>query len=252
MSEDNKRPYGLRIIRNAMVPLTDDEGKRRGFGPYEPVLDACSLCPARCCRFTVKVGLPDAIHFCTTLQVPFFAGLTIVKGGGDRSFEVEYDARVCVGVEEEDWPGRGEIALVRREDGGCSHLVGIGGYQRCGVYAARPSTCRLYPVTWDSDVAQGGPAIVACPVPYGIPPAAEDEFYREASRSIERWQIHDRVLAQWHELEPEGGRTVEAFLGFAIPRTAELLNVDASIVLDPGGPNERLHQAMVDSGVVRY
>ena len=35
-------------------------------------------------------------------------------------------------------------------------------------------------------------------------------------------------------------------------KDAELLEVDASIVLDPGSPNERLHRAMVDSGVVRY
>ena len=80
------------------------------------------------------------------------------------------------------WHGRAEIQLKRSEDGACHALVRLGGYERCGVYAARPSLCRLYPMTWTSDVAQGGPEAVLCPIPYGFTEADERNFVREAER----------------------------------------------------------------------
>ena len=245
----DERPYGLKILKNAMAPLCNDDATLRQLGPYQPVLDACELCPARCCRLTVKVSLPDAVTFCNTLGLPFFSGLTLVPGAGARSFEVENDLRVNPHIEE--WPGRAEIALRRRDDGACGMLIDIGGYDRCGVYSARPSTCRLYPMAWTSEVAQGGPGLVMCPVPYGVTPAMEEQFFADAERSIGRWQIHDQVLAEWHADEPEDGRTMETFIKFAIPRTADLIGEGHEKVLAEGGPMDRLYDGMKRAGLLR-
>ena len=141
------------------------------------------------------------------LGLPFFAGLRLVASDSERAFRVDYDSRLFPEFDEANYGGKAEIALIQREDGGCSHLVGIGGYERCGVYAARPSTCRLYPVVWESDVAQGGPPVISCPVAYGMTPAMEDDFYRDAKESIENWQLHDELLREW---EAESERDVES------------------------------------------
>jgi Fe-S-cluster containining protein len=197
----------------------------------------------------VKVSLPDAIDFCRMLGLPFFAGLTLVQSRQARAFMVDADPRFLPAGQE--WLGRAEIALVRNADGACSNLHDLGGHPRCAVYAARPATCRLYPASWASDVAQGGPLLISCPVPFAITPSREAMFRQEIVRSIERWGLHDRVLEEWHGTDFEGRRTVDDFLRFAIPRTAELLGVSAEgIGLEPP-PAERLQQAMLASKVLR-
>lgn len=249
------RPYNVTILKNAMTPFANDDGTPRGKIPlpYLPVLDACNLCPSRCCRLNVKISLPDAIEYCTTLGVPFFAGLTLAPSAHEaHAFRVERDARV--NPDHEGWLGTAEIQLRRRADGSCHALVELNGYERCGVYAARPSLCRLYPFSWTSDVARGSPGMILCPVPYGITEAAERQFLRDVERSIEGWELHDDVVAEWNarELAPEA-RTVEAFLLFAIPRTAELLGgaIPVDTILARGSPPQRLYEAMTRSNVVR-
>lgn len=237
---------------SAFVPKVGPDGKPVSkIQPYLPVLGACSLCPARCCRLNVKVSLPDAIHYTKTLGVPFFAGITFVPGSHPaHSFEVERDDRLV--PEGDGWSGRAELQLRRQESGACHALVVLGGYERCGVYAARPSLCRLYPMTWTSDVAKGGPEAVLCPVPYGYTEEEERTFLEEVERSILGWEIHDDVVAAWHAHTPEGGRTTEAFLEFALPRAAERMGIDdLSGILDEGWPDQRLYQQMVASKVMK-
>lgn len=246
-----ERPHRLRILRHAMVPLADADGRARHVVPYRPVKDACQVCPARCCRLNVKVSVPDALHFCETLGLPFFAGLTLVASSSERAFRVQHDARLFPDIDPSGWGGAAEIMLRRRDDGGCSFLQTIGGYERCGVYSVRPSTCRLYPITWDSDVAKGGPAMVMCPVPYAITPEVEDAFYRDAELSIGRWALHDELLAAWHAEVADEARTVEAWLAFAFPRAAERMGLRVVHTLDTNAPFERLRLAMVASGVIR-
>ncbi len=245
-----KRKYNLKILRNHMVPWTDEDGAPERGGPYKPVASACELCPAQCCRYGVRVSIPDALRYCSVLGVPFGAGLTISPSDGPRSFRVEHDPKLNPDVEE--WPGTADIMLRRRADGSCGMLVDVGGFDRCGAYDARPSTCRLYPVTWTSDVAEGGPPMVSCPVPYGFSPSMRETFYRDAVESVERWALHDRLVAEWHEHEPEEVRTLQAFLHFVFPRAAEALGTDLGRILDPGGPGERLQAAMIDSGIIRF
>ena len=240
-------PHHVRILRNAMTPLCDEHGRPLHFGPYKPVVDACSVCPARCCRLTVKVSVPDALHFCATLSLPFFAGLRIIPSTSPRAFKVDRDPILHAG--EEAWPGTAEIALKRRDDGGCGFLIDIGGFERCGVYSARPSTCRLYPMTWTSDSCEGSPPLVMCPVPYAVTPEAERIFVEDANRSIEHWSMHEAIIEAWHARE--GEHSVDAFLRFAIGTAAERMGIDASRVLDRASPFERLHSGMVAAGLVR-
>jgi len=251
-SAPTKRAKGLRILRNAMVPLVDENGKPKHFGPYKPVQDACNICPARCCRFTVKVSIIDAVEFCVSLGVPFFAGLQLVMSDKDRRFRVDYDPQVFGKIDESAWLGTAEIALRRRDDGGCAHLVDIGGFERCGVYSARPSTCRLYPIVWESEEAHGGPALISCPVAYAVTPEMEESFYHDAAQSIDRWKLHDELLAQWHgRTETDAPWGVLDFLEFSVPEAAKYLGVDAACVLRAGGPFDVLSAAMVSSGTLR-
>jgi Fe-S-cluster containining protein len=247
------RDYNIKLLRNAMAPLANDDGtpRRPGPAPYLPVLKACDICPGRCCRLNVKVALPDAIHYCTTLGLPFFAGLTFAPSTHPaHAFKVERDPRV--NPEKEGWLGQCEIQLRRREDGSCHALTNVGGYERCGVYAARPSLCRLYPFIWNSDVANGNPGMVLCPVPYAVTEAEERKALKDIERSIESWELHDDIVAEWHSKPLEQtARTPEAFLMFAIPRTAEILGVSYGEMLAGGTPNSRLFDQMVKSGVVR-
>jgi Fe-S-cluster containining protein len=246
------RPYNVKLERNAMTPLVHDDGtpRSKAHGPYLPVLNPCQVCPARCCRLNVKVSLGDAVHYCRTLGLPFFSGLTLVPSNHlTHAFRVERDPRV--NPSEEGWLGTCEIQLRRRADGSCHGLVDIGGFERCSIYEARPSLCRLYPMVWSSDVAKGSPGMILCPVPYGVTAAEEREFVRNIENSIERWETHDDIVAEWHDLSPPEGRTVEAFMMFAIPRAAEAMGVSADGILAHGSANYRLYEAMIKSGVVK-
>ena len=245
------RPFNVKLQSSAYVPKVGPDGKPLSrIAPYLPVLGACQLCPSRCCRLNVKVSLPDAVHYCTTIGVPFFAGLTFVPSDHrTHSFQIERDPRIVPA--ENGWAGRAEIQLKRQEDGACHALLRLGGYERCGVYDARPSLCRLYPMTWTSEVAQGGPEAVLCPIPYGFTEEDEASFIREAETSIERWEIHDDVVMAWHQHAPSRGRTIRAFLEFAIPLAAERMGVDPSGILAEGWPEQRLYEQMVASKVIK-
>jgi len=197
------KSYNVKLLPHAFTPLAHDDGTPRSkIQPYLPVLQTCEVCPARCCRFNVKVSLADAVHYCTTLGVPFFEGMHLVPSDHKHhSFEVERDP--ILNPEEEGWTGRAEIQLRRKEDGSCHALVEIGGYERCGVYEARPTLCRLYPMSWTSDVAKGGPAVVVCPVPYGVTEASERQFVHDVGDA----RRHRRRMARARARERPADRS---------------------------------------------
>jgi Fe-S-cluster containining protein len=228
-----------------MAPLVHDDGTPRSKAPlpYLPVLNPCNLCPARCCRLNVKISLRDAVHYCNTLGVPFFTGLTLVPSAhSTHAFSIDRDPRI--NPDPEGWLGTVEIQLRRKEDGSCHALVNVGGYDRCGVYAARPSLCRLYPMSWTSDVAKGNPGMILCPVPYGVTEREEAQFLRDIETSIESWEQHDDIVIEWNERSKPEERTAEKFLEFAIPKTAEKMGVPWEGILARGTPEQRLFAAM--------
>lgn len=231
-----------------MTPLVNDDGSPRSKipTPYLPVLNACTICPGRCCRLNVKLSLRDAVHYCHTLGVPFFSGLTLTPSTHEaHAFSIARDPRI--NPDARGWTGTVEIQLRRKEDGSCHALVNVGGYDRCGVYAARPSICRLYPMAWSSDVAKGNPGMILCPVAYGVTEAEERKFLSDIEASIEGWEEHDDLVIEWHETTKPEERTVERFLNFAIPKAAASLGVPWENILARGTPEERLFKAMAGS-----
>lgn len=233
----------------AYTPRTDAEGRpERRVLPHLPVINPCRTCPARCCKMTVQVSLPDVLVYCHTLQVPFFAGVTVVPGQHpEHAFALGPDPRFVRG--EEAWPGSGELQLRRREDGRCHGLVDVGGYERCGVYEARPSTCRVYPVMWSGGGARGGPAALVCPVPYAVTPGEEARLLADARRARDAWALHAEVVRAWNQNAPEAA-SVEDFLRFAVPRVAERLGLPWQEILASGSPDERLWASMVSAGLL--
>lgn len=181
--------------------------------------------------------------------MPFFSGLTLKPSDHkSHSFRVDRDPRL--NPEEEGWLGFAEIYLRRKEDGSCHALTNIGGYDRCSVYEARPMICRLYPMSWTSDVAKGSPAMILCPVPYGVTEPAEQRFLRDAEISIDRWRHHEDIVKEWNESE-QPVRTVEKFVEFAVPRAAAIAGVSTEDTLSRGTPEQRLFTAMQTSKVIR-
>jgi Fe-S-cluster containining protein len=245
-----KRPRrSLHIVDNVMTPRADEDGTPRSVGPYLPVVRACDLCPARCCRCQVKVSLPDALHFCTTMGLPLFTPHElIVAQPGPRSFRVEIDPRAL--APNADWQEHIEIVL-RRVDGVCASLLRVGGYERCGAYAARPMTCRIYPLSWEEGDRSFGPTSVLCAVPYAVTPSVAAQLEQDVVRYHRFWAIHEEIAKEWHARPSRSDFGLDAFLSFVIPRTADRLGVDPGPTLAEGNPDARLYQAMVASKRIR-
>ena len=241
--------YGVRILYQVFTPKAEADGRPARPGPYLPVLNACEVCPARCCRLLVKISIPDAIRYLSTLRMPFFSGLTLTASTGTHSFAVGYDSRI--GSEAQAWPNRGELVLSRRDDGSCHGLIRIGAHERCGIYAARPSVCRLYPFLWTSEVAKGRPEAILCPVPYGYTDRDEQEFIRECENTIDGWEIHDTVVEDWHKETNDRGGSLNDFLNFSFPRAAQMMKMEFKLDLGESPREQRLYRAMIDSNVVR-
>ena len=243
------RRFGVRLLHQAFVPRIDESGRPRSkLGHPDAITGPCRICPARCCSMVVRLALPEGIHLSRTLQVPFFSALTLVASDHPyHAFRLDPDPRWV--ANDGPWSGRAELALRRREDGSCHALVEIGGYLRCGIYAARPSFCRTYPVKWTSDVAEGGPVRVVCPIPYGVSDAEALLLEQEIERSIEGWELHDDVVDVWNR--GPGPFTAEAFVAFAVPRVAREMGIEVPDALVYGTPTERLDEAMHRSPLVR-
>lgn len=239
----------VEILRHAMTPRTDPEGRPlTKILPYLPKKDPCLLCPAKCCKLVVKVSVPDALHYCRTLGVPFFAGLILAPSADPkRGFLLERDPRLI--RPEDGWPGRVEIQLRRQENGYCHGLIDVGGYERCGVYGARPSFCRTYPVSWTAETVEGGPPAILCPVPYAVTPEAEAKFLADIQAQIDSWALHDRLVAEWNQAEIPS-RTVEVLLDFVLPKAAAILGGSLDGVLAIGDVSQRLYDVMIEAKVL--
>jgi Fe-S-cluster containining protein len=240
----------FRIVHTPYVPVTDEEGNSKSrIQPYPPMTNPCRLCPARCCHTSVKASLPDVLHYCRTLEVPVFAGFVLEQSLDERrGFEVERDPRV---VDPADgWPGRAEIRLRRRADGGCAGLVDVGGHARCGVYAARPMNCRLYPVSWEDDQGRGGPEAVLCPAPFAVTPAVAAQVEADAALARARWAAHEAAVAAWAAADVPD-RSLERALGFLLEAAArELGETVPKVALAWGTPEDRLSGALLERGMM--
>ncbi|MCA9549470.1 MAG: YkgJ family cysteine cluster protein [Myxococcales bacterium] len=228
----------IKLLPSAMTPLATEEGALRRIGPYLPVLDACRLCPARCCRLTVRCSVADVVRFCHVLQLPWQAGFRIIPGDSPESIPVT--------------TGEGttnvDFALRQKSNGDCANLVEHAGYWRCGSYAARPSPCRLYPVSYDAPTRAGGTPYVQCPVPWPITPSAELRLKEDIQMSIDGWALHQSLRQAWIDA---GGGDQAAMVQFILTRARDALSLDAPDLLAQGSPDARLFAAMKDARVIR-
>ncbi len=233
----------LEVLSNAFAPRTDDEGKPLSrIQPYPPMVNPCQICPARCCHTTVKLSLPDALHFCSTLALPFFTSISIVASTeNSRSFRLDRDDRF---VDPQDgWAGWAELCLRRDQNGACRSLVKIDGYYRCGVYAARPAACRMYPLSYKYEGSVGGPDAIMCPVPYAVTPSQESQLLEVVQSSEKGWGIHEQAVAAWNQ-EERSERSLESFLKSVLPLVAGLTGHDLSPILTQGTAEQRAYIEM--------
>jgi Fe-S-cluster containining protein len=243
----NKRKRGnhgsdvgkISFIESSMTPLVNDRGdpysmESNDEQPLEPMIDQCEVCPAKCCAGIVILSLPDAIEFCQTLGVPFLSGLRfnfwqdVVT---ETAFPLDHDERISPESQPGQWTGKADITLPRNDDGICKFLVDMNGYKRCGVYAARPSGCRTYPLAFKRSGKRTGPQQIACSAPFGVTRKMENEYRIAAASSHKNWCVHSQVIKQWEAFEPEDGRTVENFLLYTIPLAARLSGLQYDKVL---------------------
>ena len=240
------------LVDGSWTPLVDDNGHSRSHSlessngqtltpvgqTLTPVIDQCDVCPAKCCYQKVTLSLPDAIEFCQTLGIPFLSALRFSPDpdGQSSSFLLDHDSRLNPECQPDEWPGKADITLPRLDNDGCYFLVDIGGYKRCGVYAARPSTCRTYPMSYetrDETTVVASKARVSCPAPLAVDATMEEEFKDAVISARRKWLIHQQVIEEWEAFEPEDGRTAENFLLFAIPRAAQLSGLPFHKVIFP-------------------
>lgn len=239
----------LRVVHTPYVPLTDAEGRSQSkLQPYPPMRDPCRLCAARCCHTSVKASLPDVIRLCHTLQIPFFAAFTFEHSSHpDRGIRLDKDDRF---VDPEDgWTGLGEIRMRRGDTGGCVGLVELGGYVRCGMYGARPMSCRLYPISWEDEEDRGGPDAVLCPAPYAVTPPVAEQAVADAEQDRRQWRLHEVAVAKWNAAETPA--TLEAALGFLLSEVAQALGLSLDpVVLSSGTADQRLTRELSDRGML--
>lgn len=239
-----------KIVLQAYTPRTDEAGKPvRKVLPYQPTVNPCRFCPGKCCHLNVKISLPEAVRYTAIYQLPFFSAISIVPSTHERrSIRLDRDPRFVDPVD--GWQGRAELQLRRSESGACHALVDANGFKRCGIYPVRPSLCRLYPFSWESEDARGGPEMIMCPTPYALTPSAEKQFLEDVEEGLQMWARHEEVVQAWNARSgPEW--TVEAFLEFAVPQTAERLGLDPTWTLSRGTADEQLMDQMVESGTLK-
>ncbi|MBI4818134.1 MAG: YkgJ family cysteine cluster protein [Deltaproteobacteria bacterium] len=229
-----------------MTPLSTPEGAAVSPTPHRPVLNACSMCPGFCCRrHEVHLTVADALRFCSTLDLPFFAALRFVASERDEgAFLLDVDPRRD---DPRPWTGKVELSLKRTPEGNCIVFHDLAGYGRCGAYAARPSICRLYPLSWTAERAKGGPVMVLCPVPYAVTPSVEAEFYAEAATAIDYWELQKELVTSWERDSEPGRRTGRLLLEYVVPIAAARTGIDPRSMLDRRDADQRVLAAQVES-----
>ena len=248
-SDSSDNPNQIRLLRHAMVPLATEDGARRQFGPYEPIINACEVCPARCCHWTVRCSIADVVRYLGTLALPYRSGFTFIRGDSDESWPV--DVAPDDSADAIDPTQAVDFVLHRRDDGSCANLVDHGGHLRCSVYAARPTTCRLYPVSWESKERQGGGQVIFCPVPYGVTPSRETQLRADIEWSLEGWKLHREILEEYRAASFDEPRTADHVARFAIPRAAERLGYDPAPMLVTRPLAALTNEAMMKAGLIR-
>lgn len=171
----------LRVLNVVTAP----EGQKRFVTPQGVTLSTspCSECPSRCCQMRIVVSTIDAVRLARPLRLPVAFSVEVKPWNATDGLVYAWPFKLDEG-------GRFVLHL-RRERGYCTHLVRPGQpTSRCGVYAIRPSICRLYPfVVEDHGETLGFGSQNHCPVQW----LADDAVRAGLERDVAAWR-EDRAL----------------------------------------------------------
>lgn len=153
----------------------------------------CFGCTTPCCfEYVVPVSARDLWRLTRALGVPWAA---LVRVRPTPSYWME---SFCL----DSGGARWAFQLPRRPSGACGLLLSLDGAHRCGVHAARPLACRVYPFD-PGTAAAGPPALLRDAV---CPPSGRARVTAEARRLAEPMAAeldararYLRVIARWDD-----------------------------------------------------
>jgi uncharacterized protein len=165
----------------------------------------CLLCPGSCCDdLAVTLNLVDIALIHRTLLIPVhdFLARYVDDDPREKPFAF-YIRKQPIALALVPPPGK---------DRGCSFLMDIGGWRRCGIYDLRPGTCRVYPFTDQDGDVQHKPETL-CPRHFDLREVDDEAIKRAIAVYQEDWNAHARFAAEWNENPPKSA-SFEKLLDF--------------------------------------
>jgi Fe-S-cluster containining protein len=181
---------------------------------YKASADPCATCAGSCCSLVINITVLDVARLAVNLTVDprEFCKLN------DRPSQGALPA-----VEIDGKPQR--IALRAGMGKPCVLLHTIDSSRRCGVYALRPMTCRLYPFKFVVDDHLEGPELILCPQKWLVSKASRRRLvrlYREAA--VEEQQARRALFA--FRRQRRFPHTEEGLMRYALVKGSALLGLD--------------------------
>lgn len=155
---------------------------------------ACFGCTTSCCLdYEVPVNAHDVWRLMRALALPWNALVRVRPTPADymESFTLDRSGR------------KHALQLHRHDDGACALLTTLpDGSRRCGVHAARPLACRVYPYRgdWSPGMAVRLQHDAVCPPPQRERYQAERAAVAPAiADQVSERHLYMRALARWDE-----------------------------------------------------
>ena len=153
----------------------------------------CSRCPGACCdTLAITVNIVDVARIVRALHLPLEQLLARYVDEDPREKPYVFHIR------------NQPVSLALNPPGaktcGCPFLMKIGAEARCGIYALRPGTCRVYPFSRQkSRVYHKRNAI--CPSRFCVDPADRD-IHGAIDSYQEEWNVHAGFCDEWNAEPP--------------------------------------------------
>jgi Fe-S-cluster containining protein len=179
-------------------------------------LNPCEACLAPCCTKTVWLSGTEAARIARALSLSFS---DFVVAGPHEEFEGQVDLTAWHPMELEEGPVR--LRLRQREDKGCVFRFHVNGRARCGNYANRPGTCRVYPHAWlDGD---GKHHFVGTTDVCQVRWLFDENSVRGLEAELKRWRadakLDKKLCARWNKAfakKESAERTLDALGEFLV------------------------------------
>jgi Fe-S-cluster containining protein len=167
----------------------------------------CATCRGACCRtYLVHVSGRDAIRIARHTGLPLERFIDVVPEADPPGSAFHLD----------DGAPAYALALRRASDGACTFLTPApDGAERCGVYAARPLACAMFPLFIADGEIGIKPDVICDPrgrcIDTNELPLARTIFERAA----DEWSEYAIVVATWNEFRTAVAAAVDVRTYFA-------------------------------------